>query len=419
MPPLHHGVNLHRVVRLAVVPHAEGFLARARAMPGRAMPGLDEWLWNRARDRECAAIVSGEDYDGRLANVSSSGAPTRPTHLVVVPMDGPDVPTWRIAGGNFFFEIAQAAREYLTPDEVSIFAVAPGERPADWHERLIRHLVETGATHVMAQVESDPNAPPSWTWDILWSQLMTRWDGVFLGVMFDSAYRWLTIHTRRMGRMSDRFMLVDICTPMDGVLVPHRSEVGPVNMPVSDASLALIDEHVAGMGKEFDVSFIGALYPYRVDLIDELAARGVNVAVNPHRSDETRDLAESRANQPTYIDYMAGLARSRMTINFSRSSAGDFQQLKTRVLEASAMGCIVLTDDADRTSRFWAPGEFGFFADPRDVPDLVESFLRDPVRLEQAQAAARERARSLNVTSFWGGTQDGLRRRGLPTLQHS
>lgn len=91
--------------------------------------------------------------------------------------------------------------------------------------------------------------------------------------------------------------------------------------------------------------------------------------MNPHRTDVTHDFADSRAIQPTYLDYMAGLFQSQMTINLSRSSAGDFQQLKTRVLEASAVGCLVLTDDVDRTDRFWVPGEeFGFFATPRDLP---------------------------------------------------
>lgn len=392
-----------------------GLSRRLRAIPGRIWPGLDEILWNRARDRQTRQAIHA--YANALAAVAGrDDIRTRPAHVVIVPMTGPDVPSWKAAGGNFFYEIAQSAREYAGAETVTIFPVEPGEDPARWHERLIRLLADSGATHVMAQVESDPNAPESWTWDILWSQLRTRWDGVFLGVMFDSSYRWLTIATRRMARMSDRFVLVDICMPMDGVLVRGRPEVGPVNMPVSDASLAVIDTETAGLGKVYDVSFIGTLYPYRVEMIEAVRASGVNVAVNPHRSDVTRDFAESRANQPTYVDYMTGLMQSRLTINFSRSSAGDFQQLKTRVLEASAVGCLVLTDDVDRTDRFWAADEYGYFASPQDVPALVGRFLADPSGLERAQQAARRRARTLNVTSFWGGIDDVLSRRGLPAI---
>lgn len=397
---------------------AGGFVQRLRTVPGRVWPGLDERLWNRDRDRECASAVAVADYAGRLSDLTSSpGAADRPSHLVVVPMDGPNNGSWKVAGGNFFYEIAQAAREYAGAEKVSIFAVDAAESPADWHERLIRYLVDTGATHVIAQVESDPNQPSRWSWDILWSQLHPRWDGVFLGVVFDSAFRWITIHTRRIARMSPNFVLVDICMPMDGVMVKGRPEVGPVNMPVSDLSLAAIDAFTEGMEKAYDVSFIGTLYPYRVEMIDALEARGVKVAVNPHRTDVTHDFAESRANQPTYLDYMAGLYQSQMTINFSQSSAGNFQQLKTRVLEAAAVGCLVLTDDVDRVDRFWVPGEeYGYFATPKDVPALVESFLSDPERLSRAQAAGRVKARGLNVTSFWGGIEDGLRRRRLPAI---
>jgi hypothetical protein len=379
---------------------------------------LDERIWNRDRDRVCADLVAHGAYATELADLPKPPIRgDRPSHLVVVPMDGPDNGSWKVAGGNFFWEIAQAAREYAGDSKVSVFAVDKSEAPHEWHQRLIRHLVDSGATHVIGQVESDPNVPASWTWDVLWSQLAPRWDGVMLGVVFDSAFQWVTNHTRRIARIDPRFLLVDICMPMDGVMVRRRPEVGPVNMPVSNASLAAIDEYTAGLEKAYDVSFIGTLYPYRVEMIESMRARGVKVAVNPHRTDVTHDFAESRANQPTYKDYMAGLFQSQMTINLAQSSAGNFQQLKTRVLEAAAMGCLVLTDDIDRTDRFWIPGEeYGYFATLKDVPALVESYLNDPEQLARAQGAGRERARAINVTSFWGGIEDGLRRRGLPGI---
>lgn len=46
---------------------------------------------------------------------------------------------------------------------------------------------------------------------------------------------------------------------------------------------------------------------------------------------------------------MLALAQSNLPLNFSQSSTGPCQQLKTRVREASAIGCVVLTDDVDRT----------------------------------------------------------------------
>ena len=398
---------------------ADGEAVRASigALASRVYPNLDEVIWNRKRDKEMRAEIKAANYAPLLANLPRL-AEGRPSHLVVVPQIGPEVDTWQAAGGNFFYEIAQAAREYAGADKVTIFAVANGEDPVSWHVRLIRFLIDSGATHLIAQVEADPNSGQQrHTWDTLWSQLSNRWDGVLLGVVTDSSYRYITFAARRLARMSPNFLLVDICMPMNGVMVKGRVEVGPVNMPVSNQSLAAVDAHCSGLPKIYDVVFIGVLYPYRLELLDELRAHGVKVAVNPHRAATGEISGDARGNQPSWLDYMTALAQSNLALNFSQSSAGPYQQLKTRVLEASAVGCVILTDDVDRTERFWVPeAEYGYFATPADAPAVVDRFLADPAKLAAAQEAAKQRARSINVTSFWGGVEEGLRLRGLPAL---
>lgn len=384
----------------------------------KVFPDLDDWQWNRQRDAEAAVLVQDRGYDQRLADLGAPRPLPATPRVVIVPKDGPSFDNWKVAGGNFFFEIAQAAREFLGASTVDLFSPEPGEDVADWHERLIRYLIDTGATHLMVMAETDPDGVGTWNWDILWSQLAPRWNGVMLGVVFDTAYRWISIPVRRIARMNNRFVLVDICMPMDGVMVKGRPEVGPVNMPVSNLTMEAVDARSADLPKIYDVSFLGSLYPQRVEMIEALRARGVNVAVNPHHgTGEVLDLEGSRAHQPGYVDYMAGLAQSNLTINFGRSSAGDYFQLKTRVLEAELVGCVVLTDDVDRTERFWIPGEeYGYFATPADVPDLVTSLLADREKLARMQEAGKRRAREINISSFWGGIEEGLQRRGLPSL---
>ena len=396
----------------------QSLTGKLSGLAGRMFPGLEERAYRRSRDQVIDSLTMAGEYGSRLSDLAmSSGEAARPSHVVIVPMQGPSFETWKPAGGNFFYEIAQSAREYAGADKVSIFEVRAEESPADWHERLIRFLVSCQATHLMGQTECDPTTSADQTWDVLWEQLAPRWDGVFLGVMFDSAFRMITLSARRIASVSDRFVVVDICMPMDGSMKRGRPEVGPVNMPISNESLAALDAEIGAVEQIHDVSFIGALYPYRVEMIEALRAHGVDVAVNPHRADTTRDFAESRTNQPTYVDYMRGLAQSKMTINFSVSSSLNGQQLKTRILEASSMGCLVLTDDVDRSDRFWIPGdEVGYFTDPSEVPALVESYLADPDRLARAQAAGKARARSINVLSFWGGIDAGLAARGLPQI---
>lgn len=80
-----------------------------------------------------------------------------------------------------------------------------------------------------------------------WGALSRNWDGVLLGVMFDSAYEWIAAKCRLLARMSPDLMVVDICMPMDGSMVRRRPEVGPVNIPLSRESLALVDDRHAGV----------------------------------------------------------------------------------------------------------------------------------------------------------------------------
>lgn len=389
-------------------------LADGRGPLARAVRRIEERRWNRERDDAWSREYAGHVF--RHATVTEGS----PTHLLVVPHYGPGHAEWTPTSRNLYFEAAETARSFFPDVTVSVLGIDGRTPPKEWHARLVDYVRDHAVTHVLCHAEVDPGCDETtsrWTWDQAWRLLEAETDAVLVGVLFDSAFRWITAGSRRLARQSDRFLLADICMPMDGVLVRGRPEAGPVNMPMSRGLVDAIDARIAGLAKVHDVSFIGALYPHRVALIEELRSRGVRVAVNPHRPDVTTDFTSSRTNQPDYLDYMAGLAQSQMTINFSRSSAGPFEQLKTRVIEASLVGCLVLTDDHDRTRRFWTPDvEFSEFESVADIPALVEQWLADPAGLEQAQAAARTRARELAGSSFWAGIEAGLRKRGLRPL---
>lgn len=388
-------------------------------LAGRLFPSLHLRAWTKNRNARFEQLVASGDYKRRLGDLAVlTGAEMRKSHVVVVPQEGPDFESWAPGTRNFYYEAAQLLREELGEATVSVFGVEAGTASAEWHEALIRHVMETRATHIITHIEADPGSSgASWTWDVLWAHLHPIWDGVLLGVMFDSAYWEIRALARRLAKMSDHFMVVDICMPVDGSMVRGRPEVGPVNMPVSHQSMDLIDSAIADLPKVFDVSFIGALYPYRVEMLTALESRGLRVAVNPHRGDLTKDFAESRANQPSFIDYMSGLKQSELTINFSRSSAGPFEQLKTRVIESALAGCIVLTDDKNRTRLFLKPDfEYFYFNEPSDLPDLVERVLKDRSALREFQLSAAQTARNLAFTSFWSGIEEGLARRQLPLI---
>jgi hypothetical protein len=371
--------------------------------------------WISERRREVTAELGMPPYE-KISVWQELGP--RPPHVVVVPQEGRAFDSFRPGTRNFYYEAWRNLAEEIGEESVSVFHVDPGESPSSWHIRLLDYVVSVGATHVITHIEADPGSSGStWTWDTAWGLLSSRWDGVLLGVMFDSAFEWIAAKSRLLARMSPRYMVVDICMPMNGSMVRRRPEVGPVNMPVSRESLALVDARLAEVEPSWDVSFIGVMYPYRMELVSRLRALGISVAVNPHREDRAEDDAGSRVAQPSWLDYMAGLRSSRMTLNFSQSSAGRFEQLKTRVIEATLAGTLLLTDDVDRTRLFWTPEEeFGSFRAAETAGPVIQSYLSNPQRLADVAAAGERRARSLAHSNFWGGIEVGLRRRGLPSV---
>jgi hypothetical protein len=269
----------------------------------------------------------------------------------------------------------------------------------------------------VTHIEHDPGSPEEWTWDVAWNSITPEWDGVLLGVMFDSAFSLVTMKSRRVARMSPNFVAVDICTSMDSVLVSGRPEVGPVTMPVSRQSSALVLERIEDIVPSHDVSFIGVMYPYRVELVERLRAAGVDVAVNPHRLDLAEDPSSSREAQPGWLDYMAGLASSRMTINFSRFSVGEAEQLKTRVIEATLAGTFLLTDDKKSTRLFFTPEvEYGYFESVDELPRVIEQWKAHADDLDLGRRSAQMKAIDIGATDFWSRVGSGLELRGLPGL---
>ncbi len=389
--------------------------ARVGGVVSRVYPRLndDVWLFQRKRHTRAQLHALKQTID-ELPTFAKN--PDRPVHLIVCAHHGPDAHNWHPGGGNLFFEVYQSAVEILGQENVTLFGVASDESETAWHTRFLNTLGETQATHVIAQIENDPNQPQCWSWDVIASILEQKWDGVLIAMMYDSAFHWLRLRTRRLGKLFSRMLIGDICEPMDDFVRKGQPEVGPITMPWSQASVDAVEAYVAGKPKKFDVTFIGALYDYRAELIEQLRASGFAVAVNPHRADETKTYHESRANQPTYLDYMAGLAQSELTINFSLASGGPHEQYKIRVQEASLVGCICLTDDKERSRLFFKPNEYAYFESIATLNSVVTARLADRDQLRRDQADARIRALDLAKYDFWGRLEDGLVARGLRPL---
>ena len=379
-----------------------------RASVGRALgevfPQLHEYAFNRDRNR---------DVPGSQVRVKPQDVPKfneRNRHIVVAALEGPGCESWGPARGNYYFEIYQSACERFGADRVSVLDIRP-EGQSDWGTRLADLIRETRATHLIAHMERDPGLDVHWTWDEVWAGIAPWWDGVFIGVMWDSGFDLVRMKGRRLARMSPHLLGLDICVPIDDVLVRGRPEVGPVPLIESKATQELLFERIKAVPKTSDLSFIGALYPYRQELLDRLAAQGIRVAVNAHKD----GTGASSKVRPSWLDYMSALAASEMTLNFSMASSGAHHQLKWRVIEAALAGTLLLTDDVNRTREFFAPAqEFDTFRDARDLAQTMEWWLARPDELRAAQDLGQRRARQLATFSFWSLVGRALDRRGLP-----
>ena len=384
------------------------------AAASRIYPGLDAALWNRRRDR----LASDDRRRWSPESPASERVESvRPLLLIVTTGDGPASPEWRPAAGNHIFEVAQSAIDLLGQERVVVTHVEAGERVDAWHDRVIALAIESGATHLLANVETDPRDTDEWTWDLFVDHLQHAWNGTFIGLMYDSAFEWTTIRAKRLATRDPRALLVALDRPLSDDLPGPRAHVGPVLLPLSLPTQAAVENAIRDVPKDIPVSFIGALYDYRVPLLDGLRDAGVELAVNPQRDDAVRTYLESRTAQPGYLSYMTALARSEITVNLSRAHAENVLQLKTRVLEASFAGCLVATDDADRSDHYFTVDrEFIRFSGVADAAAKIPGILADPARLASMQDAARQRARAIAGTVFWGAVDTGLRRSSLPAL---
>ncbi len=379
---------------------------------------LDRLVWRRQRRQHVRSRrrrLASEIREFELH--APHGYPQGNARLLLVPHDGPDSGHWGPAKGNISYEAYQSAVELLGVENVVLFPVAWGEEEESWQPRLLKALLASRATHLWIQIERDPNKAPEWSWDVIASILGDNWDGTVIAQMYDAGFEWLRLRAQLIAELMPRTLIVDLAEPMVGYAKPDQFEVGPITMPISNESLQKINDALEDCEKRFDVSFIGTLYDNRVEQVNALRSSGLSVAVNPHREDNPSNYAETRANQPDYLDFLRGLAQSELTVNFAEASSEARWHYKIRIQEAAMVGCLPVTNDVNRTERFFAPDEYAQFDRANSLSDVLSGLLSDRDALKSAQKRLRNRAQALAKIDYWKTVNSGLLCRGLPVLR--
>ena len=388
--------------------------ASLRSIVSYVDPNIEKHYWRLQRHRDVQKRRSSFlSYGRALSRTSSEGFDVR---VLVIPPASTQNPKFRVAGIDYFFEIQQSLKESLGESSVSILEIAPDEPSESWQNRVLAELRHQEVTHLISQIETNPMGEGSWTWDLMADSLQRYWDGTWIGVMWDAAFPWLTERARRLSRLSQNLILADFGEPISDLIGTGYPHVGPVTMPLSAATIRALQEEVRGVEKQFDVSFIGALYDNRLPILQAIEETGLRLSVNPHRTDTPTNYDQSRANQPSYLAYIRALAASETTLNFSMANAGTMQQYKIRIVEAALSRCLPITDDAGLTRQFFSHKDFGHFASPKDLPPLLDRILGDKERLRERQASAHLRALQLAQGDFWGRINDAAIMRRLRPL---
>lgn len=318
---------------------------------------LDRQVWRRQRRGIC------RDFAKSLA-VDDTTMVGNDARLLIVPHDGPRVRGWHPVGGNWFYEIYASAVDRLGSDRVGYVDIPLGVGPELWIALVLEEIRAQGATHVIFQMERDPDKSDAWNWDALVTLLRRSGNVTPIAVHYDLHFGWIQEKLRRLHRLHPGLMSVGLADPPMAEIAKDPQSVGPVTMPVSLATIAGFTEIRQAAERRDSISFLGALYDDRVPLINDLKRQRPNLLVNPHHETESVDYLGSRTNQPNYENYLRGLASTEFTINFARSSSGEALQYKTRVIETALLGTFLITDDIE-----WTPKLF-----PDDLVLCVDSF---------------------------------------------
>ena len=381
-----------------------------------AFPRLSWNVWGARRSLsqlsvERAASGVRNQWRQRVRPGSTQGV--GPAHLLyVVPASDRHETLWEPGVGNHTYELVMTAREFMGDSRVSCLYVDVKEPADQWHARVRDFVTKHDVTHLMAQAERDPSGSGDWSWDVLLKDMRGSWGGAFIALTYDSAYPYLLMHIERISRVFARTLVVALDRPLTGLIRPERPTVGPVFLPISSESLHVLDEATKGVQPEYDVTFLGNVngYPFRAELLDELARAGIDVTINPQAAPD--------GGLPGFSSYVVALKRSRITVNFSRCNGVPVTQLKTRILEAPLFGAVVVSDSPLYAQDYFALGdEFLAYDSPQDLLAQLDYLFSDPAELVAMAARAQVVARDLCSLSFWRAIDVGLSRRGLPTLR--
>ena len=319
--------------------------------------------------------------------------------LLIVPSKKLSASNWGFAQGVYLHEIWASGKEYLKV-EIEIFSFDETAYGKDEFDRLLMELVGGNYSHLLTSLESNPGST-FWDWDYFAARALDIWSGLVIGLSTDSIYRKHQIQFQRFVSIYGKTVIIGIDVVPDTKYLESKNYYGPTLLPISKASIAQIDRYLPNassrlQSRQYDVVFVGEVYPYREAQLKRILDMRVDLSINPHRS--PLDDTEGKG----YVDYVAAICSGFLTLNLSRANGVNHAQLKSRVLEGPVFGAPVLSDEKNLSAIFFDPDKEFIYFDGSD-----ESLLRaieqtkDKDMISNMSKSAKLKARGIAQSAFW------------------
>lgn len=272
--------------------------------------------------------------------------------IIVVPLESSN--NWENSKGNWFYEIYASGLDFFPDHEIELFYIK--DHGSVWPDSLREKVSQNPQTSILSFIENtDSDNLSGVTFEHL-IKLREIWNGVLIGVIFDSVWPQTLNHAFLLADMDKGVVIVTIDRSIKTALPRSSNQCGPLFLPISRETIESIRNTVISTSKSIKFSFIGNKYLSRVNSINLIS-----------NYIQDFDYMNEINERPDYMTYITKLASSQFTLNLARANSQSMFQLKCRVLEAALVGTIVVTDEKKFISSYLPKSCFIYFRHPRDI----------------------------------------------------
>ncbi len=350
-------------------------------------------IWKAIRWLPGVFWLSQKIYSSRFVNIRQiAGAKRNKTqemfHLLMVLPDSDLNPlAFKPGMGNISFELFQSAKERYGDSAVTYI---PESILKNSTELAIAEFRRKRGTHVLINPES-PAPPEVWWMPQNIQHFYAQTGATFWFYLFDSVHWDHIFKLNHLIEIVDQSAALAIDRHLRGLLNQKAHAAEPQCLPISSATLRQLPSAPLDFDSADQVSFVGGMYGYREKVLSKISP--LTLKVNPQNDGSQR---------ADYQQYLLALWRSKATLNFSRASSYKKVQLKSRVLEASIMGCPVITDDGGLAADFLGGHHLVVTAKKtRDLKRLLANgeWTNLAARIDRQQLM--QTARTIAPVGFW------------------